>query len=158
MPITTTARGTPEGRRLGDGHSTKIAFSANATIGIWEKAVQPPGADGGPKIDITTMHNTEYEQFAAQALKQMTDGSIRCLYDPAAWDDLMDLINVEQAITCHYPNGATLDFYGYMQRFVKAPLVKGQPPEADVTFVCTNTDPETGAEAGPNYKTPSGTD
>lgn len=158
MSLTTTVRSAPVGVKLGDGYQTLIAFDADPDVSFWEKTVQPPGADGGPPVDITTMHNVTYEQQASQALKKMTDGTMKVAYDPLVLDQIIALVNVEGPITCKFPNDDTWDYYGFLQKFIPDPLVRGQQPEATITVCCTCTDPDTGAEVGPNYKTSSGTD
>ncbi len=44
--------------RIDDGHPTKMTFAEDASISLWEKAVTPPGVEGGGENDTTTMHNS----------------------------------------------------------------------------------------------------
>lgn len=154
----TTALGTPTGAKLKDGFSTRIAFAANANIRLWVKTIKPPGIDGGEKIDITDMHNTAWRTFAARQLKTLMEMKFKAAYDPGVYDQLSALVNVEGAITIHFPNGATVDFYGYLMKAEPADNEEGKQPEMDVTVQPTNYDPVAGTEEGPNYKTASGTD
>lgn len=158
MALVTTARGTPAGTMLEDGHPTLIAFAANPTVAFWEKTVQPPGMDGGDAIDQTTMHNETYRTFASRALATMTEMTVTASYDPALYEDILDLINVEGSITIHFSDGSTVDFFGYLRVFAPQEMSEGIQPEAQVTIQPTNRDPVTQVETPPNYKTSNGTD
>lgn len=153
-----TSRVAPVGVKLGDGYSTKIAFAADSDVSFWEKTVQPPGHDGGDAVETTTMHNTTVRTFGARNLITMTESSVTAAYDPVVYDQILALVNVEGAITIHFPNGDTLDFFGYLKDFIPQPHAEGAQPEANITIVPTNVDPSDGSEASPNYITSAGTD
>jgi len=153
----TTARSSPGGIPLHDGYSCLIAFSRDADVSFWEKTVQPPGYDGGDKIDFTTMHNDSWRTFAPRALITLTDSPITVLYDPNFYSQILSLINMEGSVTVHFPDGSTLDFWGFLKSFEPSPLVEGEPPEATVNIVCTNWDPTNNVEAGPVFTNVSGT-
>jgi hypothetical protein len=148
-----TARIAPSGNRLDDGFSTIIAFEADPDIKFWEKAVTPPGFDGGDAIPTSTMHNETLRTFAAAALSTMTDASIRVAYDPAVYPQIRALINVEGAITVHFPAGDKLSFFGFLRTFEPDELAEGAQPEATISITCTNQDPVTGDEEDPVYGT-----
>lgn len=157
MPPTTTPRVTPTGIKIDDGHSTKIAFSRNPDINFWEKTVTPPGIDGGDAIDTTTMHNVTWRTFSPRKLKTLTEMKTEVQYDPIAYDELRDLINVEDSITVTFPDGSTLSFFGYLKSFEPGELSEGEPPMATITIQPTNQDPTTGAEAAPVLVSVAGT-
>ena len=136
--MTTTTRVTPVGIHMDDGFSTKIAFAADANVSFWEKTVTPPGVEGGDAIETTTMHNVTWRTMAARKLRTLTDASITVMYDPWVFDQIVALVNIEGEITVHFPNGDTLDFWGFLKSFVPGELVEGSPPEAEITIVCTN--------------------
>lgn len=146
-----TARSTPLGTSLDDGYSTKIAFAADPDVSFWEKTVQPPGVDGGDAIETTTMHNTAWRTMAARALKTLTPSSLTAAYDPKVYDQIIALINVEGLITVHFPDGSTLDFYGFLRNFVPQSHEEGSQPECEIEIVPTNVNPATGAEAAPTF-------
>lgn len=147
MPPTPTARGTPSGIRLDDGFSSKITLSLAPTIAFWEKMVKPPGLDGGEKVATSTMHNVTYRTFGPRKLKTLMDITAKCAYDPVIYQDVLAQINVRQTVTVSFPDGSTLCFFGFLQKFEADELQEGTQPEATITFVPTNTDPTTGAEA-----------
>lgn len=153
-----TTRVTPVGIKLGDGHSTKIAFAADPDVSFWEKQVQPPGMDGGDAIDTTTMYNVLVRTSSSRALITMTEMSCTAAYDPRVYDQILALINVEGAVTVLFPDGSMVAFFGYLKNFEPQQHQEGAQPEANITVVPTNTDPSDGSEAVPNYKTASGTD
>lgn len=152
-----STRGTPAGIKLKDGFSTKISFSANLTIEFWEKSVTPPGLDGGDAIEQTTMFNATYRTFAARQLKTMTEVKVKAAYNPKLYTSILALINVETSVTVHFPDGSTLVFYGFLKEFMPGELKEGEQPEADITVVCTNADPTTGAETAAVYTDVVGT-
>lgn len=152
-----TARGTPSGIKLRDGFSSKITFAALPTVSFWEKAVTPGGIDGGPKIDQTTMFNTMRTTYAAQSLYEVTDGQMVVAYDPNCYNQIMTtLINYHTTITQTWRDGSTLADFGYLQSFRPNTLVRGQQPEATVTFVFIGVD-SSGTEYAPVLTSVSGT-
>lgn len=153
-----TARQTPDGLKMGDGYQALIAFASDPDIAFWEKAVKPPGIDGGEPVDNTTMHNSVWRTMASRFLQTLTPATTRVAYDPRVYDQIIALINVEGLITIHFPDNSTLDFYGYLRSFEPGDLVEGTQPEATVNIVPTNTNPSTGAEVAPNFISSVGTD
>jgi hypothetical protein len=152
--MTTTARNTPDGFKLEDGYQILIAFSENPSIKLWEKTVKPPGIEGGDPVDTTTMHNVKLRTAAPRRLKTLTAAQLTAAYDPAVYEEIMDMINVNQWITIHYPDGSTYDFVGYLQTFEKTALSEGTMPEASATIVPTNE--LEGIETDPVYTPGSG--
>lgn len=153
-----TTRTTPSGKFLEDGFSTKIAFARSAGVNLWEKTVTPPGVDGGDEIETTTMFNTTWRTFAARNLRTLTEVSFTAAYDPAAYTTIInDLVNQEGAITCHFPDGSKISFYGYLKMFEPSECQEGEQPEADVTIFPTNYDPVNDVEGAPVITSVSGT-
>ncbi len=137
---------TPAGKLLKDGYQTLIAMSLDADVSFWEKTVQPPGLDGGDEIDITTMHNTTLRTRAPRSLATMTNMEITAAYDPRLFEQILAVLNLEQTITVIFPNGDKLSFYGFLKNFEPQEVSEGEQPEANLTIVPTNRDPNTGAE------------
>ena len=154
----TTVRAAPTGRYLDDGFSTKIAFARDSNIELWEQTVTPPGIDGGDAIEIVTMHNVTWRTMRARSLKTLMESSFEALYDPVVYNSILNnLINQEGAITCHFPDGSKIDFYGFLQKFEPGELSEGEPPTATVTIVPTNFDLTNNVEAGPVLTEVAGT-
>jgi hypothetical protein len=154
---TPTTRGTPTGIKLDDGYRALITLSNNTTISFWEKKVQPPGADGGGPVDTTTMHNNTYRTMSSRALITLTEISVTVAYDPGIYTAIMQQINREQTITVLFPDGSTVAFYGFLQKFEPSDLEEGNQPEAKITITPTNYDPTNRVEAGPTITSVSGT-
>lgn len=154
---TAAARSAPAGIRIDDGFSTLIAFATIPTISFWEKTVTPPGIDGGDAIDTTTMHNVLWRSRASRALKTLTDSSLKAAYDPNLYNSILALINLETTITVHFPDGSTLAFFGFLQKFEPGDLAEGTQPECTITIVPTNIDPVNHVEAAPVLTSVAGT-
>ncbi len=142
-PPTPSARGTPNGRRLGDGYQTVVAFASNPTAAFWEKSINPPGVEGDAPNDTTTMLNTNWRTRSPRHLKTLTDFSMTALYDPKIITLLVTQINKPDTVTIHFPDGSTLAFYGFLKAFKPGTLEEGKIPEATVDVCCTNQDPVT---------------
>lgn len=152
-----TARTTPGGIMLEDGFSTKIAFSLDPDISLWEKTVTPPGYDGGEPIDITTMHNTAFKTKAARQLIDVTGGEFTAGYDPAVYTQIQAIINKPGAITWHFPDGSTVSAFGYLQKFDVQSHEEGKMCEANCTIVVTNYDHTNHVEVAPLVNEVAGT-
>ena len=146
-----TTRTPPTGQPMRDGYQTLITFENADSIIFWEKGVQPPGLEGGDPIDATTMHNETWRTFGTPALITLTPSSTRVAYDPAVFDTIVSIINVETTITITFPDGSTLAFFGRLQNFEPDELVEGSQPEASVTIAATNWDTGDNTEAAPLY-------
>ena len=153
----TTARSTPWGIALSDGYSTKIAFAADPDISFWEKTVGPPSLDGGDAIETTTMHNAAYRTLSSRALITLGESSVTVAYDPDLYDEVLGIINVNTAITVHFPDGSPLDFWGFLRTFEPGENAEGEQPEATITIQPTNYDPNNTVEAGPVLTEVAGT-
>ncbi len=151
------ARVYPTGIRLKDGYQTLITIGADPDASFWEKTVKPPSLDGREKIDTTTMHNDRWVTNAARQLIEMGDVTGKASYDPNVFVLFLQILNVETTITITFPDGSTLAFYGYLQKFEFDELAEGTNPEASYTVVVTNEDPTTGEEEDPVFVNVSGT-
>jgi len=136
--------------RLDDGHSTTVSFGTSTVTKLYEKEVTPPGMEGGGENDTTTMHNTVYRTKSPKKLKSLTDMSMVCAYDPAAYSELVAAININQLITVTFPDGDTLAFWGWLDVFTPNAIVEGEQPTANVTIICSNQN-ASGVETAPSY-------
>lgn len=154
---TATARGTPSGIKMDDGYQTLITFASAPTIAFWEKGVTPPGLDGMDGIDTTTMHNVQWRTKAPRALVTMTDLTLTVAWDPVLYQTILTLLNVKTTITVTFPDGGTLAFFGYLQKFEPSEHKEGEQPEATITVTPTNQDPVSGDEEAPVLTNVAGT-
>ena len=134
--------------RIDDGFATLITFANYPSVQLWEKEVTPPGISGGGANDITTMRNTAWRTRAPKKLKTLSDASGVYAYDPAAYNDLVSMINENQEITITFPDAQTLTFWGWMDEFTPARAVEGEQPTAEVTIIPSNQD-DNGDEVAP---------
>lgn len=141
-----SVRANPAGIKLNDGYRCLVTFATDTNIEFWEKTVTPPGLDGGDPVETTTMHNNTYRTMGSRALKTLTEISVTAAYDPQLYVAALALINVETTVTVTFPDGSTLAFYGFLQKFEPDALQEGEQPEVTLTVCPTNQDPITGAE------------
>ncbi len=146
---TPSTRGTPNGRKLGDGYQTLVSFASNVTMAIWEKSITPPGVEGDAPNDTTTMHNLAWRTRSPRHLKTLTEFTMAALWDPKIITGLVTQVNRPDTVTVHFPDGSTLAFYGFLKSFKPGTLEEGKIPEISVDVVCTNQDPITCAEEAP---------
>lgn len=151
-----TARQTPAGIKLDNGHGIKVTFSRDPDISFWEKEVQPPATEVADGVETKTMFSLEWETFAEPALKKLTGGKATVAYDPAVFTQIEALIGINDQITVRWPDGSTLAFWGYLQKFEPSSVKTDEQPEAEVSFFPTNQD-DSGAEQAPVMVSVSGT-
>ncbi len=156
---TTVARVAPTGKKVKEGQGASIAFSRRPGINFWEVTIKPPGQDGGEAVEQTSQLNTTYQQFAARVLSKSTECTVNASYDPDAVNEIKNyLLNATSgSFTIHFPDGSTLDVWGYLQKYEFEDFKMGEQPRITLTIMPTNTDPSTGAEAGPVLTSVSGT-
>lgn len=146
-----TARQTPTGIYLEEGHQAFVALENDPNINIWEIEVGIPGIDGGEPIDTSTQHNDTWRTFAPRSLKTLMPFTCRCAYDPVFYTEFLAQTNNKQGVTDHFPDTSMLSFWGFPQKIEPDGLSEGGFPTANVTFVPTNQDPTTGAEEPPVF-------
>ena len=144
----TIAVGTLAGIDMVDGFSIKLAIGRDPTFSLWEVSVTPPAIEGGDAISRTTHRSDTYRAMAARQLVSLEEFQVVGRWDPNNYSTALDLINKEGEITIHFPDGSTLDFYGYMRRFEPGEFVEGEPPEATATIVPTLFDTTAYVEEG----------
>lgn len=140
--------------RIDDGHATLVEFSAIPGIKVWEKEVTPPGISGGGPTDTTTMRNTEWRTQSPKHLKTLTPLSFTAAYDPAVFPELVANINVNQQVTLTWPDGATLQFWGWIDDAAPGANAEGEQPTMDITVQPSNHDND-GNEVDPDFVTAS---
>ena len=145
--------------RIDDGFQTQISFSEDASglvsgIVLFEKEVTPPGIQGGGENDVTTMRNETWRTKAPKQLMTLSPCSFVAAYDPAIYDDILAMIQVNQQITITFPDGATLVFWGWLDEFTPGALAEGTQPTASCTIVPSNQN-GSGVETAPIYTEPA---
>jgi len=128
---------------LEDGYQTKITFSgAGSQIDVYldEKEVTPPGIIGGGGIDQTTMRNETYRVSLPKSLKSMSPATVVGAYDPDAYTEILEAINVNQEMVITFPDGSTLTFWGWLDEFSPNALTEGDQPTASMTIIPSNWD------------------
>ena len=136
--------------RIDDGFATLIEFDADSDVQMWEKEVTPPGVSGGGENDTSTMRNTTWRTKAPKDLISLSEASLSVAYDPAVFDEIVLMVNVNQLITITFPDSSTLAFWGWIDEFSPGALSEGEQPTADVTIIPSNQN-GSGVETAPVY-------
>jgi hypothetical protein len=140
--------------RLDDGYQTLISFDEDPDVVFYEKTVTPPGIDGGGEVDITVMANTTYRTRNPKALITTGNASLTVAYDPAVYDEIIALVNVNTLITITFSDGSTLDFWGWLNTFTPGECQEGEQPTAEIEIIASNQN-DLGVETAPDYKVPA---
>jgi hypothetical protein len=151
---TPTARQTPTSTQfyLKNGFRSKITIRQDPAIILWEKAVTPPGVDGGAPVEVGNMFSVKWNPQVPRGLATMTPARMTCAYDPKVFNNIVAAVNREDIITLTFPNNDTLAFFGYLQQFIPNEISDGNQPTASVTLICTMFDGSAqwgAAEQGP---------
>lgn len=140
--------------RLDDGFSTLITLANIPTIKLYEKEVTPPGFDLGGPIDTTTMRNSAWRSSAPRQLKTLTQVTATVAYATDALDSILAQLGINQLVTVTFPDGSSLEFYGWIEQFTPGAHKEGEQPTATLTVHPSNRD-ATGAEVAPAYNEPA---
>lgn len=136
--------------RMDDGFATLIGFAEDSDVQMWEKEVTPPGVSGGGENDTSTMQNTTWRTKSPKGLISLSESSLEVAYDPAVYDEIISMVNVNQLITITFPDDATLAFWGWIDEFTPNALVEGEQPSASVKIIPSNQN-ASGVETAPVY-------
>jgi hypothetical protein len=153
---TPSSRSTPAGLILKDGYQSFITFASAPNISFWERKIKPPGLDGGDKIDITTMFNSDWRTFFPRSLVTLTPASVTALYDPNLYNTILNTLNILDTVTVRWSDGSTLAFFGWLRKFEPGELSEGAPPECTIEVEPSNMD-SSGVERAPVMTSVSGT-
>jgi len=140
---------------IDDGFKTTIAFSAGSSGVVLanilkERNVTPPGIEGGGPNDTTTMRNTTWRTRSPKGLKTLSAGALVCAYDPAVFDELVAMVNVNQSIVITFADLSTLTFWGWIDNAVFSEVTEGEQPTVTITIEPSNQN-ASGAEIAPDY-------
>lgn len=119
-----------------DGFKTVYTI-AGITAKFDEISVQPPEMDSGGEIDQTSMRNTKWRTSAGKQLIKLGPMTAKVKYEPATYPQIQAILGVTKLITITWPDGATLAFYGFVDKFTPDELVEGTRPEASMTIIPT---------------------
>lgn len=139
--------------RLDDGFATFITLENVPTIKLFEKEITPPGFQNGGPIDTTTMRNTAWRTAAAKKLKSASAIKATCAFATDVIDVLKLQLGINQLCSVHFPDGSTLQFYGWLDEFTPGNFVEGTQPTATCTFIPSLRDLD-GNEYAPTYIAP----
>jgi hypothetical protein len=145
---------------MGDGYQTTIDFSAFAEgssdasllLLMEEKEITPPGISGGGANDASTMRNSTWRTMSPKSLRTLTPATFTVAWDPAIYDEMVAMINQNQLIKITFPDGSTLQFWGWLDEFTPGPNTEGSQPTATMTIQPSNQDGDNNdAEYSPVY-------
>lgn len=143
--------------KLGDGFKCLIVFANDTDIALWMDEITPPAWEGDEPVETTTQDNNVLRTYSPGSLSRIPDATFTCLYDPAVYDQIREIINDPTTVTYIFPNHDTYALYGYLRMFVPDALSRGNRAQATATITFTNQDPSTCEEELPVYTAGSGT-
>lgn len=120
--------------RLDDGYSSIVILQRKPNIKLYEKDVTPPGVSMGGPIDTTTMRNTAWRTQAPRSLRTLSAAQMTVAYDPAVYDDIIAEVGKNQPIEVQFPDGTTVEFWGWIEEFTPGTLTEGEQPTANVVL------------------------
>ncbi len=130
---------------LRDGYATLIVMSLTT----------PNPVQGGGPIESTHMRRTVWRMKDPKTLKTLGNLTGTVMYATDAYPDIIAVINEPQAIQLQWPDGALLDFFGWLDDFTPSGHSEGNLPTANYVIIPTLYDPEDGTEVAPTF-TPGG--
>lgn len=133
-----------------DGHGALVSFASDSSVQMWAKEITPLGLEGGGPIDVTTMNNTAWRTQYPKTLKQAKALSMVVAYDPAVYDEIITMLNSNQAITLTFNDNSTVVFYGWINDFQPGRISSGEQPTAELTIEVSNLN-GSGVETAPAY-------
>ncbi len=141
-------------KRMDDGFSTIITFAENPSIRLEEKEVTPPPIMAGGPIDTTNMRSETWRTKSPKQLKELGKMALTVAYATVAIEDVIAMIGIVQLITLTYPDGSTIEFYGWLDEFTPSAHKEGDQPTAACSIIpgLTNAD---GDRVAPAYTEPS---
>lgn len=134
---------------LKDGYKT-IYSIAGITAKFEEIGVTPPELDAGGEISQTTMRNARWRTSVGKQLISMGTMTSKVAYEPAVYPQIQAILGQTKLITITWPDGATVAFYGSVDKFTPDELVEGTRPEATMTII-PNMQTAVGVETAPVY-------
>jgi hypothetical protein len=144
--------------RIDDGFPTTLTLSLNPNVKFWEKSITPPSLQGGGANDTTTMRNTRVRTKAPRKLLDVGDVAFTAAYDPAVYEDALDMMQINQEAWINWPDGDALVVWGWLDTVEFGELTtEGEQPDSDWTFIVSNQDDD-GDEILPHYTADSGDD
>jgi hypothetical protein len=136
-------------QQLMDGFKTLITFASAPTVKFYEKRITPPGASMGGPNDTTTMRNTAWRTRQPKKLKTLDNATATVSWDPIVYSTVVNtLLGLVDSITITFPDGSTLQFYGWLDEFRPNEITEGEQPTATVT-ICPSNQTAVGVEAAP---------
>lgn len=137
---------------LTNGFNTTVTL-AGAGVVFLEHEVTPPGYDGGPLIEVTSMRNQRWRTFVPKALITLTKLDMKAEYDPLFYSTILAQVNLNQQMFCNFPTltnapPRSVLFWGAMNSFQPQSHKIEDLPLADVTLTPTNRN-SANVETGP---------
>ena len=139
------------GYPLRDGYATLITIAAAPGVQLYERETTPPALDGGGPIETTSMRTAAWRNKDPKTLKGLGDVMATVMYSTNAYNTISGIINTMTIITVRWPDGATLVFYGFVDKFTPSGHSEGNLPTANIVIIPSLRNPNTGGDASPVF-------
>jgi len=136
---------------MDDGFSTIITLENLPTAKLYEKEVTPPGITSGGPIETTTMRTVTWRTNAPRQLKSLSPVSATVAFAADVIPQMIAQVGINQLITVTFPDGSTIQFYGWVEEFTPAAFTEGEQPTATLTVQPSLVHPTTGATTDPVF-------
>lgn len=128
---------------LKDGYQT--LFTAAVIVAKMYKVISltPPALDGRGSIDQTNMESEITTQKSAKSLIDVGNFNITIAYDSKNYDftDVNSFafwLNINGLMTLTFPDGTSVNFWGYINAFRPGENSEGNRPTAVLEIIVTN--------------------
>lgn len=91
-----------------------------------------------------------WRTFAPRALKSLSPVTSAVAFDFAALSSLAGAVGVNQLVTVHFPDGASILFWGWIEEFTPGAFTEGEQPTGQLVIQPSNRD-EVGLETPPVF-------
>jgi hypothetical protein len=135
---------------LKDGYKVTITLGGPGANLYGEIEITPPEIDGRGGIDMTSMRNLAWVTMAPKSLKQLNPVNAKLMFDPSLIPAVYARVQRNTLFTITFPDGATLTFWGWIDKMTHDPLKESERPTLTVVIQPSNLNSQC-QEAGPVF-------
>lgn len=138
---------------LRDGFRALVSFQllpGQGGFNYHEVTLKLPNVDGRGGVDQTSMRNGTYTTQLPKYLVQMGEMTGSMMYDSLFYSQAAGVVNRNQLMTIRLPDGATLQFWGWINMLDPTEFKEGERPLLNFNIQISNINSQC-LEEGPAY-------